>query len=67
VNESRIISFDEAGRLLGELHPKALRERKGGTENLTHVSGFGRRGPSNPRRGGDFSQIEDHSDARGRA
>jgi hypothetical protein len=43
MNESRLISFDEAGRLLGGLHPNTLRERKGGTENLTHIRGFGRR------------------------
>ena len=39
----RLISFDEASRLLGGLHPNTLRQRKGGTDSLTHVSGFGRR------------------------
>lgn len=43
MDRSRLISFDEAGKLLGGLHPNTLRERKGGTENLTHVRGFGRR------------------------
>jgi len=43
MNESRLMSFEEAGRILGGLHPNTLRERKGGTENLTHVRGFGRR------------------------
>lgn len=43
MSESRLISFDEAGRLLGGLHPNTLRERKAGTENLTHIRGFGRR------------------------
>ena len=43
MNESLLIDFEEAGRLLGGLHPNTLRQRKGGTENLTHVSGFGRR------------------------
>lgn len=33
------------GRLLGGLHPNTLRERKGGADHLTHVSGFGRRVP----------------------
>lgn len=43
MNESRLISFEDASRLLGGLHPNTLRQRKGGTENLTHVYGFGRR------------------------
>jgi hypothetical protein len=43
MNESLLISFEEAGRLLGGLHPNTLRQRKVGTGNLTHVSGFGRR------------------------
>jgi cysteine synthase A len=38
MNESLLIDFEEAGRLLGGLHPNTLRQRKGGTENLTHVS-----------------------------
>jgi hypothetical protein len=44
--ESRLISFEEASQLLGGedgLHPNTIRQRKGGTENLTHVPGFGRR------------------------
>jgi hypothetical protein len=43
MSESLLISFEDAGRLLGGLHPNTLRQRKAGTENLTHVSGFGRR------------------------
>ena len=43
IRESRLISFEEAGRLLGGLHSNTLRQRKGGTETLTHVTGFGRR------------------------
>jgi hypothetical protein len=43
MSESLLISFEEAGRLLGGLHPNTLRQRKAGTENLTHVTGFGRR------------------------
>jgi hypothetical protein len=43
MSESLLISFEDAGQLLGGLHPKALRQRKAGTENLTQVSGFGRR------------------------
>ena len=43
MSESRLISFEEAGRLLGGLHPNTLRQRKGGTESLTHIPGFGRR------------------------
>jgi hypothetical protein len=43
MNESLLMSFEEAGRLLGGLHPNTLRQRKAGTENLTHVTGFGRR------------------------
>lgn len=43
MKESRLISFEEAGRLLGGLHPNTLRQRKGGTDTLTHVTGFGRR------------------------
>jgi len=37
------MSFEDAGKLLGGLHPNTLRQRKGGTERLTHVPGFGRR------------------------
>ena len=43
VSDSRLLSFEEAGRLLGGLHPNTLRQRKAGTESLTHVTGFGRR------------------------
>jgi len=43
MSESLLISFEEAGRLLGGLHANTLRQRKAGTANLTHVSGFGRR------------------------
>ena len=43
MNESRLISFENASRLLGGLHSNTLRQRKGGTENLTRVYGFGRR------------------------
>ena len=43
MSESLLISFEEAGRLLGGLHPNTLRQRKAGTGDLTHVSGFGRR------------------------
>lgn len=42
VSESPLISFEEAGGLFG-LHPNTIRQRKGGTETLTHVPGFGRR------------------------
>lgn len=41
--DSRLISFEEASGMLGGLHPNTIRQRKGGTEMLTHVSGFGRR------------------------
>lgn len=40
--DKRLISFADAAEMTG-LHPNTIRERKGGTENLTHVSGFGRR------------------------
>jgi hypothetical protein len=43
MSESLLISFEEAAQLLGGLHTSTLRERKAGTENLTHVRGFGRR------------------------
>ena len=43
MNQSRLISFQEASQLLGGLHTSTLRQRKGGSENLTHVAGFGRR------------------------
>lgn len=41
--DSPLISFDEAGALMGGLHPNTIRQRKAGTDSLTHVSGFGRR------------------------
>ena len=41
--DSRLISFKTASRLLGGMGVSTIRERKGGTENLTHVPGFGRR------------------------
>jgi hypothetical protein len=41
--DSRLISFEEAAELMGGLHPNTLRQRKGGSDSLTHVSGFGRR------------------------
>ena len=37
------MSFEEASTLMGGLHPNTIRQRKGGTANLTHVPGFGRR------------------------
>jgi hypothetical protein len=43
MSASRLISFEDAGKLLGGLHPNTLRQRKAGTEALTHVNGFGRR------------------------
>jgi hypothetical protein len=43
MNQSRLISFQEASQLLGGLHTNTLRQRKGGSEKLTHVAGFGRR------------------------
>lgn len=43
MSESPLISFKDAGDLLGGLHPNTIRQRKGGTEFLTHVPGFGRR------------------------
>jgi hypothetical protein len=41
--ESRLISFEDGAMLLGGMHPNTIRQRKAGTENLTHVHGFGRR------------------------
>ena len=41
--DSRLMSFEEASRLMGGLHPNTIRQRKGGTDTLTHVPGFGRR------------------------
>ncbi len=43
MNQSRLFNFQEAGQLLGGLHANTLRQRKAGSENLTHVAGFGRR------------------------
>lgn len=37
-----LISFEDAGKLCGGLHPNTFRQRKAGTELLTHVP-FGRR------------------------
>lgn len=41
--DPRLMSFEEAAQHLGGLHPNTIRQRKGGTEELTHVPGFGRR------------------------
>lgn len=45
--DSRLMSFEEAAKLIGGemggLHPNSIRQRKAGTEMLTHVPGFGRR------------------------
>lgn len=40
--ESPLMSFEEASGLL-LVHANTIRQRKGGTELLTHVPGFGRR------------------------
>lgn len=40
--ESKLVTFEEAAEML-KLHHTTLRQRKGGTEMLTHVPGFGRR------------------------
>jgi len=42
MSESRLISFKTAGELAGGLHPNTFRQRKAGTEKLTHVP-IGRR------------------------
>jgi hypothetical protein len=42
MSESPLISFQEAGRLAGGMHPNTFRQRKAGTENFTHVP-IGRR------------------------
>lgn len=39
---SRLVSFEEAAEML-QLHHTTIRQRKGGTEMLTHVPGLGRR------------------------
>lgn len=41
--DSRLMSFEEAGQALGGMSASTIRQRKGGTESLTHVPGFGRR------------------------
>lgn len=41
--DPRLISFEQAGKLLGGLSASAIRQRKAGTELLTHVPGLGRR------------------------
>jgi len=38
MNESLPMSFEEAARLLGGLHPNTLRQRKAGTENVAIVT-----------------------------
>lgn len=43
ISDKRLMSFEEASEELGGMHPNTIRQRKGGTESLTHVSGFGRR------------------------
>lgn len=40
--KSKLISFEEAASVL-RLHHTTIRQRKAGTENLTHVRGLGRR------------------------
>lgn len=42
MSESQLISFEEAGKLMGGLHANTLRQRKAGTAFLTHVP-MGRR------------------------
>lgn len=42
MSESPLISFEAAATLLG-LHHTTIRQRKAGTEMLTHVPGLGRR------------------------
>ena len=42
-HDSRLISFNEASEILGGMTASAIRQRKAGTENLTHVPGLGRR------------------------
>lgn len=42
LTEPRLISFSEAAEIL-KLHPSSIRQRKAGTEGLTHVRGLGRR------------------------
>ena len=40
--DPRLMTFQEASQLMGGLHPNTIRQRKGGTGELTHVPGFGR-------------------------
>lgn len=42
MSESPLISFQEAARLAGGMHPNTFRQRKAGTDNFTHVP-IGRR------------------------
>jgi len=42
ITDRRLMSFDEASAELG-LNANTIRQRKGGTDELTHVPGFGRR------------------------
>lgn len=42
MSAARLISFQTAGEMMGGLHPNTLRQRKAGTERLTHVP-IGRR------------------------
>lgn len=42
MNDPLLISFQEAARLAGGLSASTFRQRKAGTQNLTHVP-FGRR------------------------
>jgi hypothetical protein len=39
---SRLVSFEEGAAML-QLHHTTVRQRKAGTEMLTHVNGLGRR------------------------
>jgi hypothetical protein len=41
--DPHLMSFAEAGQFLGGISESSIRQRKCGTESLTHVSGFGRR------------------------
>lgn len=41
VMSDKLISFEEGGKILN-LHHTTIRQRKAGTEGLTHVRGFGR-------------------------
>jgi len=41
--DSRLVSMSDAAEMLGGLSPRTIAQRKGGTEHLTHVPGFGRR------------------------